>query len=244
MSIDRKTFFDQLPDIWHRLDMLTDEDANLIAGFLKRFLQVMDSSFERSLGSAQELLDLRSIDRIADRYLPLLSDIVGHRWNGNKTHAWNRQGIRDAIRRHSYKGARERVAAIIEANGGGTWSITDMGSKLAIPGFQGRLGWPDCAFIAADYYHSGAFVIRVPDYTYHSELLKELEEVRPRGERWFIEPDETDAWEAWSSAMGETGVFGASFTIDSVVLINNPELTIGEEHSEQECLIQPDTEFS
>jgi hypothetical protein len=92
----RVPFFDRLPDIWRRLD----QPENWIAlearrldpqlpepepGILQRFLEVLDTEFDGNRDKIESLLQMHSPDTIPDKYIRLLSEIVGHFWRDDKS---------------------------------------------------------------------------------------------------------------------------------------------------------------
>jgi phage tail-like protein len=174
----RNPLFSRLPAIWKRLD--------LPDGLLERFLGVLDSELNRVHDKTEELLDLRSVDRIPDRYLPLLGPILGHEWNSDKSYGWNRTRIRDAIRRYSYKGTLARLSDLLVEHAVIESAIQDNASRLIVPGKQGRPGHPDSHFIAPDYNHDGAFRLTALDIADEAQFIDEFEDGRAAGEVWFF----------------------------------------------------------
>jgi len=174
----RKALVERVPKIWQRLD--TD-------GVLDGFLGVVDSEFLYIHDKAGEVFDLRNVDTVPDRYLSLLAPLVGHTWRGTKDRPWNRRRIRNAIRRHSYKGTAVRLADTVADNGTSPHEVTDQASKLLVWGVQGRWGCDDAALQAADYWHDGAFVLEVRDALEDIAGLKEdLRETTAGGECWYL----------------------------------------------------------
>lgn len=175
----RKPLYNRLPNVMHRLD----EDA-----VLKRFMEVLDSGFDGAHGRASDLLDVRSVDEIPDRWLPLLGDLVGHVWQSGKGYPGNRRRIRDAIRRWSYKGSTEAAGDLVRECGGEWFEIVDMASKIAIWSRQHRWNEDDSHYLDADQYHWGIFVLRVTDDVDQAALAAGIEEMARRaGEEWRIE---------------------------------------------------------
>lgn len=170
--------FKRLPQIWKRLDE---------EGILKRYLSVLDTAFDRSHSLARTVLDFRSVDRVPDRYLQYLGDIVGHQWRSDKPHDWNRSRIRDAVRRYSYKGTLECLGDLVRENGGTEWSVKDMASTILIPGRQGNLGTNNCFLVSPDYYHWGAFVLRVSDDIDIDAFQQDFQYVKAAGQVWYFE---------------------------------------------------------
>lgn len=195
----RTPLWKRLPQIWHRLDMERDGNGNVRPGVAERFLGVVDSGFDRAHGKATALLDLRSVDRIPDRYLELLGELVGHRWRSARGSDWNRRRIRDSIRRYSYRGTLEALRDLVREHGGGAIAVQDNASKLMVLGLQGRLGEADCHLQAADFWHDGAFVLRITDHVDWPALRSDLTDALAAGEVWFVEiaEDILAAFEAW-----------------------------------------------
>lgn len=156
------------------------------AGVLERFLGVLDSGFDLSASKAQSLLDLRSIDRIPDRYLQLLGELVGHRWRTDKDKAWNRRKIATAIHRYSYKGTMANLDDLVQEHGGGASEVVDNASKLLVLGKQGRLSCDDAYLVSADYYHDGAFDMLLSEDVDFAEFMRDFEDRVAAGERWYF----------------------------------------------------------
>lgn len=199
----RTPLFQRLPDIWKRLDALPDGsyamDSLLVGmdrqdvsmdgvrrGVLERYLGVLDAGFDRSHGMAKAVLDFRSVDRVPDRYLALLADIVGHQWRSDKSHDWNRSRIRDAVRRYSYKGTAEAVRDLAREYGSDTCDITDMASKLIVLNLQGDLDTDNAHFPDADVYHAGAFVLKIDMMADLAAFREELDGIVAAGTRWYL----------------------------------------------------------
>lgn len=173
----RRPLYERLPEIWKRLDP---------DGVVQRYLGVLDAGFDRSHGLAKAVLDFRSVDRVPDRYLALLGDIVGHQWRPGKSHDWNRSRIRDAIRRHSYKGTVECIQDLCREHGSDICEITDQASRLLVLDMQGELSEDAAHFESPDYWQDGAFVLRVSPETDLDGLKADLAEVLPAGTRWYL----------------------------------------------------------
>lgn len=185
----RRPLFQRLPHIWKNLDRPQDwwlhaEDVQ--PGILERFLRVADSELDRVHELVAKLFELRSIDRVEDKYLPLIGAIVGHRWRDTQSYAWNRRRIRSAIHRWSYKRTIANIGDIIYDNGGGDWSVVDMASKLIVLSGIGHLSTEDCYFEGADYLAGGAYVLSVTDAVDLTGLRSDLSEATSAGERWYI----------------------------------------------------------
>lgn len=173
----RTPLFKRLPDAWKSLD--TD-------GVLERYLGVLDAGFDETHDLAKAVLDFRSVDRVPDRFLALLGELVGHEWRSDKDHDWNRRRIKDAIRRYSYKGTVECIKDLVAEHGGSWCEIVDMASKVCVLNKQAKLSSGCAHFQAADYYHDGAYVLKVGPEVNLADLKADLERVRPGGERWYL----------------------------------------------------------
>jgi hypothetical protein len=189
MATSRPRLFSRLPKIWQRLD--GDPNDLDYVGVLERFLGVVDNDFDRIHAKTKEFFDLRTVDRIPDRFLPLLATLVGHVWDNDKSYAWNRRRVRNSIDRHSYKGTFARMEDTAKEFGAEGITVTDMASKLCVLGKQGRLSYPDCYLVAPDYYHDGAFKASIVDRTDPridlNALIEELASTIAAGERWYWE---------------------------------------------------------
>jgi phage tail-like protein len=189
----RVKLIERLPRIWRRLDSEHQ---------LENFLKVLDASLDKSHDQITELLELRSVDKVPDKFLYFLSALVGHTWRDDKDILWNRERIRDAIHRHSYKGTLARLADSVKACGGESHSVQDNASKLLVLSRQGRLSHNDAYMVTKDYWHDGAFVLRVDNLVDFTELLIELLDTIPAGEKWSYEinSQSTSYWESiWTS---------------------------------------------
>jgi hypothetical protein len=210
----RKRMFDRLPAIWKRLDLIYGPDGKPKPGFVERFLAVMDTGFDRSHAKAKELLSIRSVDGLPDRYLALLPGLVGQRWRSGKSHDWHRRKAASAIRRWSYRGADVCLGDLIEEHGGGDWTVVDMASTLLVWNRQGRLSRGDSHLLKADFYHPGAFLLRLTDQVNFEAFLEDFSEIKAAGEVWYFE-----------IAFGATGVFEAAWTVqydDEYDCVNRP----------------------
>lgn len=174
--MSRAPLFDRLPEAWKRLDQ---------GGILESYLGVWDNELDRIHALIEALLDLRSIDRVPDRYLALLGPLVGSLWDNTRSHDWNRQRIADAIRRHSYKGTLARMDDEVYDKGSTDWSVIDQSSRLIVLDRQGGLDEEDCHFESPDYWQEGAFILTVNDDVDRDSLRAVLSEILPAGERWY-----------------------------------------------------------
>jgi len=173
----RKPLYSRVPKIWQRLDQY---------GYLEAFLSVLDNGFDKSHDLISGLLDLHSVDRIPDKFLMFLASLVGHVWRDDKSIQFNRQRIRDAIHRHSYKGTQDRLSDTIEDNQGQSSSVTDMASKLLILSRQGRLSCNDSYLTNADPYHEGVFNLSSDKWLQQQSFLQDFAETKPAAEKWYI----------------------------------------------------------
>jgi hypothetical protein len=181
--LPRNTLFSRLPHIWHTLDRqhLIDDK-----GILERYLGVLDNDFNRSYSKIKELLKVRTIDQLPDRFLFLLSHFVGHDWRQDKSSAWNRRRIHNAITTHSYKGTLARVKDTILRHGSTFGSVQDNASMLVVLSRQGYLSKDNAHITDANYWHDGVFVLRTTG-NLDNEFLDDFLPIRPAGEVWFLE---------------------------------------------------------
>ena len=178
MAAQRTDLYDRLPYIWRKLDA---------HGVLERFLNVVDDDFDSIEQLTDSLLDIHSIDKIPTRHLKLIGDLVGHKWHYNRNLLWNRNRIRDSIRKYSYKGTFVSLNDLVEEHGSHLNKYQDNASKLLILGKQGRLSCDDAYIVAPNYWHDGAYVIGVDRAGETEDLLAALLENSPAGVIWFIE---------------------------------------------------------
>ena len=164
----RQTVYELLPDSWRRLDT---------ENVLERFLNVWEYEFDTVASKIERLLSLKNPNKIEDKYLRLLGVIVGHEWDGSKSHEWNRNRIKNCINRHSYKGTTNRLSDDMIELGAESVSVQDNASKLLILSKQGRLSEPDSYMVTANFWHDGAYVLRVVDSVVPSLLRSEVEPV-------------------------------------------------------------------
>lgn len=203
-----RPIYERLPKIWKELD--TD-------GTLERFLSVIDSEMIRIHGKVLDLLDLRSINLIPDKYLPLMAPLVGHKWRDDRTRIWNRNRVRHAIYRHSYKGTMARFEDTAVENGATSYEVQDNASTLLILGKQGHLGTKDCYLTGPDFYHEGAFMAFIDASVDYDSFREDLKDTLPSTTKWyfqlrdmFLEYDEVSVtqWESgiehFHSGIGET----------------------------------------
>lgn len=184
----RKPLFTRLPEIWKNLDYPRDGRGRPTGdpGVLERFLSVLDSSLDLTGSKVAALLDLRSIDRIPDRYLHLIGELVGHRWRSDKDKAWNRRKIATAIHRYSYKGTMANLNDLVREHGGGASTVVDNASKLLVLGKQGRLSYDDAYLVSPDYYHDGAFDMTLSEDVDFAAFMVDFLDRVAAGEKWYF----------------------------------------------------------
>ena len=180
--MSRKPLFYRLPKIYRDLDV---EET------LENFLNVMDTSIDNAEAKTTELFKLRDIREIPDRYLFLTGELVGHEWDDSKTAEWNRHKISSAINNYSYKGTVTRLSDDMIELGAESVSVQDNASKLLILSKQGRLSEPDSYMVTANFWHDGAYVLRVVDSVVPRLLRSEVEPVMrktvPAGTIWYLQ---------------------------------------------------------
>jgi len=205
--------FNKLPEIWKTLDLrvtdvlLKDECQSCgytipedytdercpqcgkligVEGMLERFLNVPDSAFERIENFVGELLRTHNVQIIQDRFLPLLTDLVGHNWRDDKSRRFNRERIQSAITRHSYKGTELRLRDEVKLAGSDTCDVQDNASRLMIVGKQGRIGCTDCVIMDHNFWHDGSFELAVDHNIDFDELALGMAETTAAGELWWL----------------------------------------------------------
>lgn len=169
--------FQLLPNIWRRLDT---------NGTLERFLGIWDDNYDDISVKISELLDIQNPNKTQDRHLRLLGGNIGHIWRDDKTYAWNRNRIRDALRRYSYKGTNNQLSDTIEENGAEINKIQDNASMIMVLDKQGNLDGRNCHLQDADRWHDGVFEIDMNKVGDTSELSTELADIRPAGFTWML----------------------------------------------------------
>ncbi len=178
----RRNLIELFPDIWKNLDG---------SGFAGRFLGVVDFQLNTARDKIEDYLKSRDVNNIADKFLFLLSDLVGHEWASDRSKSWNRDRIRNAIKRHSYKGSYARIQDITREAGADRIKIQDNASILMILGKQGRLSCPDAYLVSDNFYHDGAFKLTIWDSAApkidQAFLSRELAKTLPAGTVWFVE---------------------------------------------------------
>jgi hypothetical protein len=158
---------------------------------LERFLNVFQNGVDTAHAKAWDLLKLKNVEDIPDKFLQFVAEQVGHEWDSSKTMVWNRSRIRDCINRHSYKGTVTRLTDDMVELGAESVSVQDNASKLLILSKQGRLSEPDSYMVTANFWHDGAYVLRVVDNVVPSLLRSEVEPVMrktvPAGTIWYLQ---------------------------------------------------------
>lgn len=211
--MSRPELYSRLPEIWLRLDQ---------DGVLDRYLGVVDNDFNRVHDKIKALFELSSVNEVPDKYLKLLGELVGHRWRSDRSYNWNRNRIRDSIRRWSYKGTLEALGDLIEEHGGGEWSVLDMASTIWVWSRQGRWSRGDMHYLAADYFHPGAFELSVSEQVDLEGLRADIASVVPAGEVWYF-----------ALGLRGMGVFETVYLTEIVVEVNGANRQISlwnEEH--------------
>lgn len=166
----------RVPEIWRRLDK-----DNVARGLFT----AIDNELESIGNATEEYLSLINIDMVQDKFLPMLADLVGHIWRVDKDWLWNRNRIRYALKRASYKGTRVAQTDTIVEFGGEVLHVLDMASTLFILGRQGRLGSRDCVIIGPDLYHDGSYLHDIDIHIDTPEFYAEFEKQRPAGHTWW-----------------------------------------------------------
>lgn len=195
----RKRLYKRLPSAVRRLD-----ESKL----LERVLSVLDDSFDATQAKIAKLRNIRSLDDLEDRYLPLVAPHVGHRWRNDRTYLWNRRRIEEAIERHSYKASAESLDDLIYEHGGKWFKVTDMASMLDIWNRQGGWNRADGVCLGPDLYHPGSYVLEVDSELDFDAFLADFQYIKRAGTKWFFvrsaEPtlivDDTDTWQGFDGA--------------------------------------------
>ena len=179
----RDRLFSQLPAIWKILDQrnLTVDEK----GTLERFLGAWDSELDRTQGFVEELFVTKNVDQTRDRYLYVLGIMVGHRWNTTKTYRWNRNRIRDSIRRYSYKGTKENISDLVREHGGNWFKLLDMASLVGVYDRQASMP-QNSHYFDSDYFHPGVFQLWLSDNIDIEHFLEDFEYLKPAGTKWII----------------------------------------------------------
>lgn len=180
--MSRPPIYEQLPVTWKAQDN---------GELLKRWLSIWDSAYDVLDVKIEKLLETKSIDHIPDKFLPLIGDLVGHRWNSNKTYQWNRQRISELIVRYSYKGTPLAISDLALEHGSGFCHIVDMASTVAVWSRQGTLEEDNCYFFDSDFFHPGVFLLYLSEAVDYDAFMEDFEHQRPVGTKWhyYIQPD-------------------------------------------------------
>ena len=178
----RIKLINRFPHIWKDLDS---------TGFADRFLGVADFQLDTARDKVEAYLKSRDVNNIADKFLILLSDLVGHEWASDRSKNWNRDRIRNAIKRHRYKGSFARLQDVTKEAGADRIKVQDNASILMILGKQGRLSCSDAYLVSDNFYHDGAFKLTIWDSATpkidQDFLSRELAATLPAGTVWFVE---------------------------------------------------------
>jgi hypothetical protein len=205
--------FKKLPDIWKDLDfkvsdvILNDECqacgysieedyfstrcpqcGKLIggSGFLERFLHVPDAGVRKIEDLVAELLRAHNIEKIRERFVPILDAHTGHRWKDTKSYQWNRNRSEVSITRASYKGSRLCIEDLAKEHGSSFCTIVDMSSKVLVESKQGTYGADDSWYFDSDYYHPGVYVVFMSEDINIADFEEDFQYVRPAGTKWII----------------------------------------------------------
>jgi phage tail-like protein len=175
--MDRTPLFQRLPHVWQLLDQ---------AGVLARFLSVWDEEFWVVQQNIDGVLATRTIEQIPDKFLILLTDTLGFRWNDNNSYQANRSAASNAITDYSYKGTDLAILDLARRCGASYCEIIDMASKCAVEGRQGTFGEDDNTFFDSDYFHGGVFVLKVSEDIDLENFLVDFEYLKRTGTKWYI----------------------------------------------------------
>ena len=189
----RKRLYKRLPAAVRRMD-----EGKL----LERVLSVIDESFDATQAKIARIRNIRSLDDLEDRYLPLVAPHVGHRWRNDRTYLWNRRRIEEAIERHSYKGSPDSLDDLIHEHGGKTFRVTDMAMMLDIWNRQGGWNRADGVCLGDGLYHPGSYVLEVDSELDFDAFLADFQYIKRAGTVWYfvrsVDPtiivDDSDIW--------------------------------------------------
>lgn len=181
-----QSLFDKLPNIWKDLDLRVTAVIDG-RGLLERFMRVPDASFGRIEDLINELLRVHNITQIRTTFVPLHSDLTGHRWKDSESYQWNRNHSQFAITRASYKGTDDCVRDLAREHGASIVNVVDMASTVGVWARQGVYGRSDSYFYDADFFHPGVYILQVSDDIDLSGFLDDFQYIRPNGERWYIQ---------------------------------------------------------
>lgn len=179
----RKPLFERLPESWKYNDSKTSQIDG--KGELQRYLEVWDNGFDRSEDLVESILETRDINTIPDKYLRLIGDLVGYRWKEYRSYQWNRQKIRTAISRYSYKGTSIAITDSVYEHGGVWCKILDMASLVGVYDRQGSMT-QSSHYFDADFFHQGVYQLWLPDGMDMEHFLEDFEYLKPAGTKWII----------------------------------------------------------
>ena len=166
----------RVPEIWRRLDK---DDVS------RGLFTAIDNELDRIGDTTEDYLSLVNVDLVPDKFLPLLADLVGHIWRIDRTYLWNRNRIRFAIKRASYKGTPECIKDLARDCGATSCEIVDMASKVIVESWQGHYGSSDCHYFDSDYYHPGVFQLYFSEDIDIEAFDEEFQHIKPAGTRWY-----------------------------------------------------------
>jgi P2-related tail formation protein len=169
-----------LAGIWETLD--SDEVTATLCS-------VIDDAFNTVKSTAEGVYDNRSPDEVVDRFLLLVSQLVGVTVTSTAGMSAARRIIAHAISSHSYKGTWARLDDALTRLGVTDWETVDNSSILLVPGCNGLWGHDDCFLADDDFYHPGARHLIVRDNLTEAPIRAELDQVTAVGEKWFITID-------------------------------------------------------
>jgi phage tail-like protein len=175
--MDRPKLFSRLPQSWRNLDE---------QGVLERYLGVWDKQFWTIQQKIDGLLETRNIEKIPDRFLNLLTSLVGHKWKDYRSYAWNRSRASHAISKYSYKGTRDSLIDLVRDHGGSYAEVVDMASKVAVWSRQGAFPADDCFFYDSDYFHPGVYQLWLNSILDIEHFWEDLEDWKPAGTKWVL----------------------------------------------------------
>ena len=173
----RKPIYDQLPDIWRRLD---------VAGVLERFLTGIEGELNAVHDCIATLARQRNLNEIPNKYLKLYCPFVGHEWDDTQSYDWNRARIRDSLRRFSTKGADISIEMLLREHGGLWWNICDQASRLDCWNRQGGWNSPNGFVLDANKWHDGSYVLSVDSNLDFDAFLADFVKIQRAGTIWYF----------------------------------------------------------
>jgi hypothetical protein len=174
----------RVPDIWRRLDR---DDVS------RKLFGVFDDEYDYAASLVEQYLEFQDVDKCPDKYLPLLGVLVGHEWRESQSFLWNRNRIRFALKRASYKGTTLSIEDLLIEHGAGAWTITDMASRLDIWNRQGGWNRLDGVCVGDGVYHPGCYQLEVDNNIDFDAFLEDFELIRPAGTVWYFIRDAESA---------------------------------------------------